>query len=343
MPHPKNTDFWQKSDVLRSLPYHGILRKDGSNRPIYLRVETVNTCNNDCMICAYGDQTRPKEVMPQSTFEKAVRDYADLGGGFLSFTPLVGDFFLDRHLLDRLRFLETIPEITGLGVTTNGAMAHRFDDGDLSYIISRFSHLSISIYGTDAVEYEAMARKKTYHRMIEGVRRILSLAPIKVSLEFRLLNSKSKETLYDWVEREVQPAPSADYFINSAITDYANWGIYSDANNPLTGDAKWFASERREQKQQCLIPIFACIVYSSGNVSFCPCDNYNDAQELRIGNILQESLTEMYNSDRAIELWNWEDHGTPEFCKACSFHIGIDLLRSDPDILTNPHKIVGAG
>src|SRR3954447_1583795 len=135
----KNIDFWQYNDVLRSIPYQGILRKTGSNRPIYLRIETVNSCNNDCVICAYGDQTRPKRIMPQAVFKKAVHDYVDLGGGFLSFTPLVGDFLLDRHLLDRLRFLETVPEVTSLGVTTNGAMAHRFDDSELGYILSRFN------------------------------------------------------------------------------------------------------------------------------------------------------------------------------------------------------------
>lgn len=338
-----NSDFWQNSDVLRSVPYQGILRRNGRNRPIYLRVETVNTCNNDCVICAYGDQSRPKEIMQQATFEKTVRDYVDLGGGFLSFTPLVGDFFLDRHLLDRLKFLETVPEITSLGVTTNAAMAHRFDDVDLRYILSRFAHLSISVYGVDRAEYETMTRKLTYDRMLDGIRRILSFAPVEVSLEFRLLNAKSKDALFDWVKQEVRPSQGARYTINSVITDYANWGIYDDANNPLSGDAKWFASQRTERRQQCLIPIFACIVYSSGNVSFCPCDNYDDAKELRIGNILQESLLEMYNSPRAIALWNWDEHGTPEFCKACSFHIGLDLLRSDPDILTNPHKIVGAG
>ena len=236
-----------------------------------------------------------------------------------------------------------MPEVSALGVTTNGAMAHRFNDAELGYILSRFSFLSISIYGVDQAEYEAMTRKKTYARMIEGVRRILSFAQVPISLEFRLLNAKSKETLYDWVRDAVRPSTTAQYFINSAIMDYANWGIYDSVNNPLSGNAKWFASPRLERRQQCLIPLFACLVYSNGNVSFCPCDNYDDAKELRIGNIEDDSLSDLYNSSAVRALWNWDAHGTPEFCKACSFHIGLELLRSDPEILTNPHKIVGAG
>lgn len=340
---PSHPDFWRDNPVIAGMSYDGILRHNGRNRPIYLRLETVNTCNNDCVICAYGSQTRTKQIMPRDVFEKAIGDYVELGGGFLSFTPLVGDFFLDRHLLERLQYLEAVPQIRELGVTTNGAMAHRFDDHELTYILSRFKRISISIYGVDRVEYESMTRKKTYDHMVDGLHRIISLASHDVSLEFRLLNAKSPEELRAWVMREVKPAEGAQFRINSIITDYANWGIFDQANNPLTGDAKWFASERTESRAQCLIPIFACIVYSSGNVSFCPCDNYDDTDELRIGKIQDMSLAEMYNSPRVRELWNWAKHGTPEFCKTCSFHIDMEMLRSDPEILANPHKIVGAG
>ncbi|MGH6877750.1 MAG: radical SAM protein [Rhizomicrobium sp.] len=337
------TDFWHDNEVLRAIGYEGILRRAGRNRPIYLRIETANTCNNDCVICAYGDQTRAKEIMSHDVFEKAVRDYVDIGGGFLSFTPLVGDFFLDRYLIARLRFLEKVPEITELGVTTNAAMAHRFSDAELEYILSRFKYVSISVYGVDLPEYERMTRKKTYGHMVQGIRRILNFFRGEISLEFRLLNTKSKADLEHWVRSEIRPDPYAAYKINSVITDYANWGIYDQNNNPLAGDAKWFAAKKEERRPQCLIPMFACIVYSGGNVSFCPCDNFDDVEELRLGNIKDTSLAEMYNSQIARELWNWDRHGTPEFCKSCSFHIGFDVLRSDPEILTNPHKIVGGG
>jgi molybdenum cofactor biosynthesis enzyme MoaA len=105
--------------------------------------------------------------MSQAIFEQAECDYVDLGGGFLSLTRLVADLFLDRDLLDRLRYLEPVPEVTALGVTTNGAMAHRFNDAELGYIFSRFSFLSISIYSVDEAEYQAMTRKKAYARKIE--------------------------------------------------------------------------------------------------------------------------------------------------------------------------------
>lgn len=338
-------DYWIENEVISDLPYGGVLRRSGANRPIYLRIETVNTCNNNCIICAYRDQSRAKAIMPMPLFRKAVLDYAEMGGGFLSLTPLVGDVLLDRHLLERLQFLRTVPEIRSLGVTTNGAMMHRFDDSDLATILQSFDRLSLSIYGTDALEYEAMTQKPTYQRMLDGIRRVLELYPNKVSLEFRLLYKKATEELHDWIMRDVRPrgVPSDRYFINSVITDYANWGIYDANNTPLPGDAQWFQSEKQDERPQCLIPLFACIVFSNGNVSFCPCDNFDDTEELRLGNIRDQRLVDLYNSSIARRLWNWRGCGTPDFCKSCSFHIGLDLLRENPTILTDPHQIVGAG
>jgi radical SAM protein with 4Fe4S-binding SPASM domain len=85
------------------------------------------------------------------------------------------------------------------------------------------------------------------------------------------------------------------------------------------------------------------MIYSNGNVSYCPCDNFDDIEELRLGNIMKRSLTNIYNSRRAYELWHWERYGTPEFCKSCSFHIPLSILQTNSTILSDPHQIVGAG
>jgi MoaA/NifB/PqqE/SkfB family radical SAM enzyme len=345
---PCGVDHWQNLPEVARLPYQGQLMHRGRSRPLYLRIETVNTCNNLCVVCAYRDQERPKTMMAKDVFEKTVRDYVELGGGYLSLTPLVGDTLLDRYLVDRLKYLETIPQIRELGITTNAAMAHRFNDEELRYIVSRFTKLSISVYGVDADEYERMTGRKTYLRMKDGVRRILTLSPFQVQLEFRLLNKRTKEELVEWVRTEIlSEAQAAEFsskiYINSVITDYANWGVYDAINTPLPADARWFSSERQEQREQCLIPLFACIVFSNGNVSFCPCDNFNDVPELRLGNIVNDSLANMYSSKRAQDLWNWAACGTPEFCKNCSFHIPLDLIKANSTILNDPHQIVGAG
>jgi MoaA/NifB/PqqE/SkfB family radical SAM enzyme len=344
------TDLWSQHPAFAKLPYEGRLTHEGNNRPLYLRIETVNTCNNHCIICAYVDQERPKSIMPMEMFEKAVKDYVAIGGGYLSLTPLVGDIFLDRLLLQRLEFLRGIKEVTSIGVTTNAAMAHRFDDNELGQVVCIIDRISISVYGTDREEYETMTKRDTYAQMVEGIRRIITLSQTMVSLEFRLLNKKSRHKLFEWLCKEILPGVDPDKVarktrINSSITDYGNWGIYNQENNPLPpdADAKWFSDEaiRIENRPQCLWPVFACIVFSNGNVSLCACVNYNDVPDLCMGHIMENSLSEIYNSERAAALWNWEGHCTPEFCKSCTMHIPLDIMKDRPSILTNPYQVVG--
>jgi hypothetical protein len=185
-----------------------------------------------------------------------------MGCGYVSLTPLVGDVFMDKHLLARVKFLHAAPQITGIGFTTNAAMAHRYDDAELGALLAATSHISISIYGVSADEYQEITRRTTYDRMKEGIRRIVALSPVPVSLEFRLFRRKTHEQLGEWLGTEV--FSSSEYLrmhnrmkINSVITDYANWGIYDAQNTPLPHDAQWFASSKVESRPQCLIPMFA--------------------------------------------------------------------------------------
>ncbi len=153
MAHPTPAaNVWDLHPEFQGLPQDGITF-EGRIRPLYLRIETVNHCNNDCIICAYGDQTRAKKHMPRAVFEKALDDYRNMGGGYVSLTPLVGDVLMDRHIRERIDYLQTCDFVSGIGFTTNAAMAHRFSDRELATIVGPLQRLSISIYGLDEGEY----------------------------------------------------------------------------------------------------------------------------------------------------------------------------------------------
>lgn len=328
---------------LRKIDTGPLLTPDGRRRPLYLRIETVNTCNNLCVICAYPDQVRAKSTMDMATFRKALEDYREMGGGYVSLTPLVGDIFLDKYLKKRIELIREAEWVTGLGVTTNAAMAHRFNDSELEDVISAFERFSISIYGCDPEEYEAMTKRRTYERMLDGIRRICAYARNPVSLEFRLLKERSPDSLMEWLEKEVFQAEPTNCSITSILIKYANWGIYDADNKPLPFDAEWTPEKPKDKKAQCLIPIFAFIVFSNGNVSFCPCDNFNDVEELSLGNINQRSLSDIYNSEKVRALWDWKGHGVPEFCKRCTFYRPLKKLAKYPNLLIDPSPMVGAG
>jgi MoaA/NifB/PqqE/SkfB family radical SAM enzyme len=298
-------------------------------------LETVNLCNNDCLICAYRNQERAKTQMSMDVFEKTIGDYADMGGGYVSLTPLVGDVLLDRLLPKRIALLVKAPSVSGVGFTTNVAMAHRFDDKELAAIISPLQRVSISVYGLDQTEYETMTQRKTYRRMVEGIRRIVDVASTTVSLEFRLLQKRSREYVESWVDNELGVKLGSKASVNSIITDYAK--IPQFASSGRKKDSV------RSGREPTAIPLFAFMVFSNGNVSFCPCDNFQDAEELSLGNVMDRPLSEIYNSEKARKLWDWAGSGVPAFCQKCSFHMPMAMLASNPTIVDDPFQIVGAG
>jgi len=336
---------WDRYPYINVKRYEGKLTCGTRFRPLTLNCETVNTCNNACVICACSEQTRKKISMSMSIFEKVVQDYSSMGGGHMSLTPIVGDILMDRDILERLRILESHPGIDDLSVTTNASLAHRFDDSELRYFVSRFSRIQISIYGLDAEEYREMTKRKTYDQMVTGIRRFLQVGADKVTFSFRLLRQWTRRDVDAWLDRTIyanlagraittEPRP-----INSLMTGgYANWGVL-DTSKPLPFNASWCPP--RVNKTQCMLPILSFLVYSNGNVSFCPCDNFDDVEELSLGNIKDATLLELYNTPKAKALWNWKEHGVPGFCKRCTFHIPIQYLRLSREALDDPFKIMG--
>lgn len=119
----------------------------------------------------------------------------------------------------------------------------------------------------------------------------------------------------------------------SGMTRYANWSVF-DTHQPLPYDAEWI--ERRPTDGQCAVPLGAMQVYSNGNVSFCSCADFNGDGELYLGNINEQSLKQMLQSERARQLWDWEGSGVPEFCQSCSMYQPLSIFSGHPEAITDP-------
>lgn len=303
------------------------LKHNEKYRTIAIKIETINTCNNKCIICAYDKQSRAKEEMGMGVFEKTIKDYSEMGGGTISFTPVVGEVFLDKSLIKRLQVLENYPNITSAGFFTNASIVYKYSDEDLSYILSRIKTLAISIYGIDAEEYETLTRRKKYTDMLEGVRRILVLSPHKVTLHFRFLKKRTEADIEKWFAEEIESeirkqgrSIGCQLGVGSTLDDYADWSVL-DSSKKLPFDATWMSE--RNNTEQCLIPLMGMGVSSNGKVTFCPCANFDQTKELIVGDIRENTLLEIYNSDQVYRLWNWEEFGVPNFCKHCKFHLPV--------------------
>ena len=347
--HIDRRPWWTPADTHLPFSPHEILNKrrigkyltyPGGFRPIALFCETVNLCNNSCIVCAYDQQTRAKGTMSMELFDKVLKDYSAMGGGHLSFTPVVGDALLDRHLVERVRRCEDFPAIGGLSFTTNAAIADLLDDEALAYVLSRLRRIYISVYGLNESEYRTMTRRDTYQRVVREIERILRLAKNEVVFGFRLLIRREPGEACRWLEElDAYRDCKATVTVQPPIYSYSNWGVF-DIGAALPADATW--RETPAKKDQCLVPILGCQVFWDGNVSFCPCDDFDQAESLHLGNLAESSLGELYSGERARQLWDWRLNGVPEFCKKCSFYQPLTNLETAGDIFKDPLILAGA-
>ncbi|MGO9952255.1 MAG: radical SAM protein [Dissulfurispiraceae bacterium] len=298
--------------------------------------ETVNICNNSCVICADAVMTRERSIMPVSLFRRVLDSYVDMGGGYLSLTPVVGDIFMDPYLRERIAILEEYRErgINSLSVTTNAVLARKYARHDLKNIVDAFDKILISVYGRNAEEYKTMTRRNGFDDMIESVKQIISLIDDrrKVRIGFRLLMDYSVQELATWVQDTFGEAIGFH-----AVNTYANWGNI-DTSQKLPHAGKWLS--HADNITQCFIPLLAMQVFSSGHVSFCPCCDYNAVDDLSLGNILDTDLIELYNSDKTGRLWNFEIE-MPPFCSHCTFHRSINKFSEFQWVFERPLDFIG--
>lgn len=310
-------------------------RKDGRFRPVMLFCETANICPNACIICAYPRMTRPKGVMTLDLFERVVTDYAAMGGGDVSLTPVVGDVFLDPHLGERVARLRREPTIGKIGLTTNAVRADTLGDTGLRTLLGGLDRVYLSVYGLDAEENRMLTGRHHFGRAKDNLKRIVDLVDDvnKIGVGFRLLRRRSEDALRHWL---LETCGVALPF--GVVTEFANWGVL-DTAVPLPLDAAWMPE--RSVTLPCLLPLVACQVHVDGNVSFCPCDDFDAAPELSLGRIGQDSLYDLCNGPAAAQLWAAGAKDTPAHCRRCTFHRPLPDHGCLRTLLDNPFDLIG--
>lgn len=307
----------------------------GRFRPLALSIETVNICNNDCVICPYSSQTRKKQGMDMAVFAKVVADYAALGGGPITLTPMVGEVLLDKQLLERLKLLRATPAVSRVSAITNATMAYLYSDEELAELARYFDRVTVSVYGLDAEEFALMTRKDQYAQFMESLGRLIRIfGPDKVGLGARHLRQRTPAEIDAWLAEVAERAGVEPARLSLPGTrTYANWTVF-DTSKPLPLDGEWMPPQ--QNTEQCALPLISLQVLSSGKVSFCGCADFDGKTALMLGDIRESSLTELLGSERVKALWDWQASGVPDPCKGCSFHMPISRLNDLHSAFSDP-------
>jgi len=259
-------------------------------------------------------------------FEKALEGYTELGGGPVTFTPVVGDVLLDPYLLQRFARLEAFPAITDVSFTTNLIGHERLSAEDWAAVLGRLRYLQVSIGGYDAQTYSKMFGVDAFDVVWEGIHRIAAIrkqikAGTRLAVTLRtpevgaLLQSEKTELL-----REI------GYDQISGISSFGNWcGDVESCDMPN----QTRINPPVEKMDCCSMPAMFMAVLSDGRVTGCSCVDHNGI--LEIGDLSKESLRSIWQGRLRKDLClSFRSAKLSRICVDCSSYTSLQIMSGMP-------------
>lgn len=296
-----------------------------SQRPATLQIELTNLCNANCIFCAYQYQTRPHSFMSDKVYYKALNDYCAIGGGALMLEVIVGDPLLDKNFIRRVKEARAYPEITTISTITN-CIALREEEA-IDIINSGINIITISTSPWRKDLYERIYRNPNYNRMRKNVFRLLEEnykagCPVDIVMGFRS-NLSIKKTLSLPDYQELKKFPHKVQF--NATFD--TWGGRIKNVDLLPG---MHLRPKLDIKNEACFQLYSgAVVLANGDVCLCGCRDVNADSELVVGNILEESLINIWRSEKIKELRSGFSTGKyPDICRDCTMYCNLNLFRT---------------
>ena len=291
------------------------LQEQTFRTPFIIQIETTNACNARCLFCAYSRMKRKKGIMSLALFEKILKDYATMGGGPISFTPVVGDALLDPHLLERLAILKEYPEINQITLTTNAIALDRYSDDEVCHLLETLYCIQVSIGGLNAATYKMLYGVDQFSKVRTAMERLMRLKekvsqPANLTFAFRTNDSEFegnyKQQLDEYRQRGVYV---------SHISTYANYSgiIQNDLQRKLL-----VLKSQGRKRRICTYGSVAMSVCWDGAITACGCADF-DADRLKIGNAEKESLSQIFVGEKRKAILNSFEKGKLlKICRDCS-------------------------
>ena len=281
-----------------------------------INFQTIFICNLNCYFCRGSikniDELSKTQTMSQSNFELFVNKATDYGINHIQITPAVGEPFLDKNIKNKILFLENNDKIKYYMITTN---LTQLKEKHLELIKKcKKLYLTVSIYGYDRESYIKNTNRDRYDKfvlMFDKIGDIFLKKKTKSLLELNIRCEKNfdenfpKTKMYYKIHRLLK---NKNIAVNTAE-------VY---NTNRADNLKDFEYVERKKNGICPFgPGDGGGVLPNGDFLFCA---FNDLEQKgKVGNLLTQTLEEIYNSPLWLEVVNNQKNNIYEgICAKCS-------------------------
>lgn len=291
----------------------------------FYSIEFTNVCNLKCAFCGYQHFDGEFKINDFEDFKNKISEVSKQTKSNISFTPLTGDIFTDKNVIQKLKYVEEFSGIERYGLTTNFILCSHSEILEL-LSFKKLDQLKISIYGHDALSFKKITKSNSYKKLISNLNFLkenleklkfpLNLA-IRSYMDFSFKKFKESSELikliYEIEEKSSLIKKTQHYH-------YTNWGGTVTKND--IGNLNIILKDDRDafKKGPCN-RLYSFLITAHNEVILCACRDTH--RYMVIGNINENKLSDIVNPKNK-KYKKWIDEQENDIfcgpCKACDMY-----------------------
>lgn len=288
-----------------------------------------------CKFYGYPKKEVAKIVMPIGIFQDVVQQVTEMGFSRIGLTPLTGEVFVDKGIIEKMLYLDAHPKIESYHFFSNFVIPSEQKIKKLCNL-HKLKFLHISLYGHDEESFCHITQrpKQQYYRLVNNLNSLyqvyLEHKPLfKVKMNWRTTPEFSEDNPPTSEIQDIVWQFKNTLHLNVGnIRLYNNWGGVVTNEDVQDIGLKVRDSSYVYKKGLCTLVTSRMIILANGRVNACACRDVNGS--LIIGDLKNDSLSyilSMENPPYKELIQEQMQNIFRPVCKSCDFYQSLYKAR----------------